>query len=66
MISFTVSDFYDLNTDSSLKLAYGNTAKKEFCCDILNCRKEPVLANFSVDKGNEIFWYEIELENLDQ
>jgi len=35
-------------------IAYGNTAKKEFCCDILNCRNEPVLANFSVEKSNKL------------
>ena len=49
---FIVESDLDLNSDPSLKLAYGNTAKKEFCCDILQCIKEPVLANFSVEKSN--------------
>lgn len=52
--SFLVNHFFDLNTDQTLSIAYGNTAKKEFCCDILQCRNEPVIANFSVEKSGYI------------
>ena len=49
---FIVKPHLDLNNNLCLNLPYGSTAKKEFCCDYLHCRNEPVLANFSVDKSN--------------
>lgn len=64
---FIVESDLDLNSDPSLKLAYGNTAKKEFCCDILQCIKEPVLANFSVEKSGytpgEIITFNVFIDN---
>lgn len=50
----TVNQLVDLNHDPLLKLAYGVTEKKEFCCDILLCSKEPVIADFTVDKSGYI------------
>lgn len=48
---FFVDQYVDLNADRSLLAGVGDSVKKEFCCDLLQCKKEPVIANFSIQRG---------------
>ncbi len=48
--SFTVINNYDLNLYPALRQPYGASAEKILCCG--PCASLPILANFSISKGN--------------